>query len=335
MTEPAQNTVYTAELRELSRRLASIFLPHFMKQQTVHFDGKEYAKFVHYTSAESALNIIKSKRLWMRNTNCMSDYREVQHGFDILRRFFEDGPRQTAFIAALDVCAPGAASKALNFFLQVQNDIRFNTYIASISEHDSDEDLHGRLSMWRAFGASTARVGLELKVPFVSTATIPLNLIFSSVAYLSEKAAHDVLLEVIENVKANCEFLRTLDHTMVTNTIFVMFLAGVVCLKHEGFREEREWRVIYSPKRAPAPLMESSTEIIGGVPQFIYKIPLDARVSESIADLDVSHLFDRLIIGPSLYPWPMYEAFVAALKLAGIADAESRVVASEIPIRST
>lgn len=335
MTDQAQKTVFTPALIEMATRLGSIFMPHAMRQLTNHFKGQDHARFVHYTSAESALQIIKSKRLWMRNTNCMSDYREVQHGFDILLRFFEDDSRQKAFIAALDACAPGAASSALNRFFQVRRDIRFNTYIASISEHDADEDLHGRLSMWRAFGGSTARVGLVLNVPLVSTATTPLNLLFSSVAYLSEKAAHSVLLEVIQNVTDNREYLRTVDSATVTTVIFGMFMAGVVCLKHEGFREEREWRVIYSPKRAPAQLMESSTEVIGGIPQFIYRIPLDATLSESIADLDLPRLFDRLIIGPSPYPWPMYEAFVGALKLAGVADAENRVVVSEIPIRPT
>lgn len=335
VTDEVHNTAFTSQQMELSRRLGSIFMPHYMKQLAKHFKGQDHARFVHYTSAESALNIIRSKRLWMRNTNCMADYREVQHGFDILGRFFEDDSRYKAFTTALDACAPGAASNALNRFVQVRKDIRFDTYIASISEHDADEDSHGRLSMWRAFGGSTTRVGLVLNVPLLSTATVPLNLLFSSVAYLSENAAHDVLLEVIENVTANCEFLRTLDQSVVTTAIFAMFVAGVVCLKHEGFREEREWRVIYSPKRAPATLMESSTEVVGGVPQFVYKIPLDATASGSIADLDFARLFDRLIIGPSSYPWPMYEAFVAALKLAGIADAESRVVASEIPIRST
>lgn len=289
---------------------------------------------MHYTSAESALGIIRSKRFWMRNTNCMSDYREVQHGFDILSRFFADEAKRNAFITALDACAPGAAMEALNHFVQWQRDIRFDTYISSISEHDAEEDSHGRLSMWRAFGGSAARVGIVFNVSRLSMANVRLNLLFSSVAYLSETAAHEVLLEVIENVAANCQFLRTIEHAAIVRVIFAMFLAGVVCVKHEGFREEREWRVIYSPKRAPAPLMESATEVIGGIPQLVYKVPLDATVSESIADLDLPRLFDRLIIGPSSYPWPMYEAFVAALKLAGVADAENRVVASGIPIRS-
>ena len=45
-----------------------------------------YAKskrFVHYTSADNALKIIRTKRLWMRNTTCMADYREVEHGYQI------------------------------------------------------------------------------------------------------------------------------------------------------------------------------------------------------------------------------------------------------------
>jgi hypothetical protein len=79
--------------------------------------------------------------------------------------------------------------------------------------------------------------------------------------------------------------------------------------------------------------MESSTEIIVGIPQIVYKIPLDTKVSATLGDLDLSRLFDRLIIGPSPYPWPMYEAFVAALGKAGVANPEDRVFTSNIPIR--
>jgi len=263
----------------------------------------------------------------------MSDYSEVQHGFDIFDRFFSDDSKRNAFIEALDACASGAAQEAINLFIQSSNDLRFNTYISAISEHDKEEDMNGRLSMWRAFGGNVARVGIVLNIPLLSGGALPLNLLFSPVAYLSEPSAHDVLLEVIRNVRADCDFLRTVDRSAVVRSIFAMLLAGVVCLKHEGFREEREWRAIYAPKRAPSPLMASSTEVIGGIPQVVYKIPLDAAVSESLADLDLSRMFDRLIIGPTPYPWPMYEAFVAALKQAGVADAENRLFASRIPIR--
>jgi hypothetical protein len=54
-----------------------------------------------------------------------------------------------------------------------------------------------------------------------------------------------------------------------TQRIAMMLLAGVTCLKHEGFREEREWRAIYCPRFYPSPLMGSDIEVIGGVPQLV------------------------------------------------------------------
>lgn len=87
--------------------------------------------------------------------------------------------------------------------------------------------------------------------------------------------------------------------------------------------------------KLPSPMMESSTEVIGGVPQPIYKIPLDGSLSPALAGLEFSSIFDRLIIGPSEYPFPMYEAFTAALINAGVQQetAKTRVRISGIPLR--
>ena len=319
---------------QLLMRLESIFMPYATRQRrNLYPNDANQARFVHYTSAEAALNIIKTKRIWMRNTTCMSDYREVQHGFEILNRFFSDELKQNAFVEALDGCSPGAALEAITLFNQWWNDIRFNTYLTSISEHDTKEDMHGRLSMWRAFGGNIARVAIVFNVPWYSAGSLALNLIFSPVAYLTEAEAHAEVYAVIENIRNNCDFLRLVDRSIVVGTVFAMLMAGVVSLKHEGFHEEREWRVIYAPKRLASPLMESSTEIIGGVPQIVYKVPLDGTVSDILAELDMYRMLDRLIIGPSPYPWAMYEAFTAALSKAGIADAEKRVFTSNIPIR--
>ena len=113
-----------------------------------------------------------------------------------------------------------------------------------------------------------------------------------------------------------------------------MFIAGVTCLKHEGLREEREWRAIYSPKRAPSSFIDFSIEVIGGVPQPVYKIPLDVTVNPALAPLYLATVFDRVIIGPSPYPWPIFETFVATLTESGISDAAKGVFLSSIPIRS-
>jgi DUF2971 family protein len=188
--------------------------------------------------------------------------------------------------------------------------------------------------MWRGFGAGNiARVALVIKIPWLSKGAEALNLLFSPVAYLAEDEAHAVIEQVIKNIAANREFLRAIDYQTIVGTVFYMLLAGVTCLKHEGFREEREWRAIYCPKFRASPLMQPSTKVVGGVPQLVYKIPLDKSAAPSLDDLDIAHIFDRLIIGPSPYPWAMYEAFVDALTEIGVSGAENRVFVSGIPIR--
>jgi hypothetical protein len=321
------------EEMKLGIQLEGIFMPYARKQRDELYEKQK--RFVHYTTAEAALSIIKSKRLWMRNTTCMSDYREVNHGFDMLKSFFSDSSNKTRFVEALDACVAGVADEAINLFDRWWNDTQFNTFISSISEHDDEEDFHGRLSMWRAFGGTnTARVAIVFRLPFYSLAGEKLSLMFSPVAYLGKESVHAEIASVIQNIRINKDLLRSVERSRVIGIVFNMLVAGVICLKHRGFHEECEWRVIYAPNRWPSTLIESSTEVIGGVPQIIYKIPLDMNASDDLADLDLARIFDRLIIGPSPYPWAMYQAFVAALTNCGVPEAPTRVFISDIPIRA-
>jgi DUF2971 family protein len=264
--------VPTAEHMEIAKRLHGIFMPYARGGfDRIYKNPDRPIRFVHYTTAVAALNIIKTKRVWTRNTNCMADYREVQHGFDMLASFFRNEPKRDSFIQALDVVQPGAAQESIKLFEQSAQDIRLNTYIASLSEHDDHEDFHGRLSMWRAFGGGNiARVAIVLRIPQISPAAVALHSIFSPVAYMKEEQVHAQLDAVVKNIRGEADFLRSVDRPMLVATLFIMFLTGAACLKHEGFFEEREWRILYSPDRWPSPIVESSTEVIGGVPQLIY-----------------------------------------------------------------
>ena len=343
MSDHSPNLELTPGQLQLGFRLEAIFMPQAKRQRDEAYQKRKRSgnatvddrlRFVHYTSAEAALAIIRSKRIWMRNTTCMADYSEVQHGYELVNKFFSDKSRMDAFVGALDACIPSAATEAMELFNRWRKDIWLSTYVTSLSEHDDNEDFHGRLSMWRASGNNTARVALVVRPPNISEGSLALNIIFSPVAYLGEDEVSSLLCEVIDNINSNCEFLRTIERQTVVWTVFYMFVAAVTCLKHEGFREEREWRAIYTPKLRPSPLMESSTEVITGVPQPIYKIPLDSTVSPALADLDFAAILDRLIVGPSEYPWVMYEAFTNALSMAGVPNATERVWTSKIPLRT-
>jgi hypothetical protein len=73
---------------------------------------------------------------------------------------------------------------------------------------------------------------------------------------------------------------------------------------------------------------------VSGIPQLVYKIPLENNSAAGISGLALADILDRIIIGPSQFPWAMYEAFVAALDEAGVKDAANRVFASQIPVRT-
>lgn len=117
--EPTQEIpiAATSEQFRLGIRLKSIFMPHARKQREALYMGstglKPWVRFVHYTSAEAAFKIIESKRVWMRNTTCMADYSEVQHGFEILQRFFADDTRKRQLYDAIDTVSPNIAEEAV------------------------------------------------------------------------------------------------------------------------------------------------------------------------------------------------------------------------------
>ena len=87
------------QLEDIARTL-DIFYPHAARARRRMIESQ--GRFVHYTTAANALNIIRSKRVWMRNTTCMADYREVQHGCDALNRYFNDAAHKEAFSAAVN-----------------------------------------------------------------------------------------------------------------------------------------------------------------------------------------------------------------------------------------
>jgi hypothetical protein len=83
----------------------------------------------------------------------------------------------------------------------------------------------------------------------------------------------------------------------------------------------------------PSALIKSTTAIISGVPQTVYKLPLDRDIAE-VGELDIARVLDRVIIGPSQFSLAIHESFVNALAKAGVENPAARIVMSGIPIRT-
>jgi hypothetical protein len=136
--------------QQLALRFEAIFMPEVRRQRNAFFATNPNPRFVHYTRAEAALEIIKKKRLWLRNATAMVDFREVEHGFGLLAKWFRTGDNRTRFIAAFDEIHAGAAVEAITKFDAMWQrpdfGVRSHTYIASVSEHHPSESLSANIT---------------------------------------------------------------------------------------------------------------------------------------------------------------------------------------------
>ena len=207
-----------------------------------------------------------------------------------------------------------------------------DTYVACFSEHFGEDDTHGRLSMWRAYGESTGVALVFSNAPFLKSAGPP-GVYSSPVSYLDGVSFEREFQRVIEGVRDNEAFLRGRDRETVRGAVFNVFKFAALCTKHQGFSEEKEWRVIYIPSMEQSPQLEKSIEVIGGTPQPIYKFQLKNMPNIGYTGIEIPEILEKIIVGPTKYPAAIYEAFADLLVGAGVKDPKSRIHLTDIPLR--
>lgn len=314
------------------KRLENIFMPFMGKNKQVLEQSNN--QFVHYTSAENAINIIKTKQLWMRSPSCMNDYMEITHGYKQLLRFFNsEGEHRQNFIDALDLYEEGIALEILKGFDEWWKKIENDTFIASISVHPIQENQHGRLSMWRAYGEQQAKAAIVLNNPPEAIKAASVMLI-PALYYTYEDLEKELLL-IIENIHKDIDYIKSRERETVFGTMIMTLIFFAVCLKHAGFKEEKEWRLIHLPLMlAQDNLVKREVETISGIPQIVYKIELDEYLRETVQDFNFIDLLDKVIIGPTQYPLALYDAFADALNQVGVTDLAGKIITSDIPLRT-
>lgn len=314
-----------------SEKLLGIFHPHALEPiKRIRSQG---ARFAHYTTVDGALGILRDKCLWMRKASCMADFMEINFGTNCLVDTYR-GATGTRLKKLLDDTFPAFTPKFEALFNSWLPHFRDDTYLASVSEHLDEEDRHGRLSMWRAFGPGAVGIALVFKgEPFGRDAT-NLAVYSSPVSYLRSDEFPVAFERLLKGIEENLDFLRAEGPDQVSNWLFHAFRLTCLCAKHRGFQEEREWRIYYSPKIEASKYVKKSTRVIRGVPQPIFELQLKNNPDDGVVGIGLTDLFDRLLIGPTQYPDAVFEAFTEELTAAGIADAEKKIFVSDIPIRT-
>jgi hypothetical protein len=288
-------------------------------------------RFVHYTSADAAMAMIRNEEVWMRKSSCMKDYMEVQHGHDCLVGAYRKHQERSQ--AIFDGMFPGLSTRLARDFDAWVPQLQLDTYITCISEHDDSEDTIGRLSMWRAYGSATGVAIVVNKAPFLMPSDV-LKAYTSPVEYLNEMRFEEEYVEFLNEIESNSAFLMSQGEEAVFGGLLNAFRLRILCTKHPGFHEEREWRIVYTPSYQRSERLVQDIKSIGGTPQPIYKILLKDAPEEGLNGIQVRSLIDRVIIGPTQYPSAIREAFVTLLEGVGVADPDSKVVVSDIPLRT-
>lgn len=141
-----------------------IFHPHAVEKQASAFSNG--TRFVYYTRAETAFRILKNKQIWMRNAMCMNDFMEVQYGLQRLYNVYRTSEAGDRFKSILNNLFEGFRAEIENFFDSFTWHLRTHTYITCVSEHKTEEDTLGRLSMWRAYGGTNGIALVMNNAPF-------------------------------------------------------------------------------------------------------------------------------------------------------------------------
>lgn len=311
-------------------QIRRIFFPFVDMKVDAAIDSSH--RFVYYTNAETAFRILQNREIWMRETTTMNDYFEVEHGFNCLDDAYKSEAGK-GLQDTLNSCFEGITEEVLPAFNDWLPSIRYDTFIACFSEHPSTEDDHGRLSMWRAYG-QRAGVALVFKNDIKALENEAAGLLISPVAYWAKEDVENQLAIIAARINEDIKFVKDLGREQVKHIVFNMFRVAVLCTKHPGFAEEKEWRVILTPKLQPSPLVQQSTEIIKGSPQIIQKLKLKNHEEKGIIDFELPNLLDRIIIGPCEFPVAIHKAFFEQLTELGIPDAGKRVTISQIPLRT-
>lgn len=307
--------------------IETIFFNHMVNRiQEFKSSG---CRYVHYTSASVLLSILENKEVWLRHTSLMNDYQEIERGIRAVTNFF--GPKEgksDKFWEALDECFDGISSEIKARYDSSLNDLKRNTFVMSLSGHLKKEDHIGRLSMWRAYAPKDG-VAIVLNPEVFYREDNKLDVFSYPVLYWTDDEIDRNFSFTVDFVSVNKKFLSTLDFDTVVEAVLEMLVSYAVCLKHPGFEEEQEMRIVYRPNHRPSSATIKSIEVCGTTPQIVHKLPLS---TEWGTDLDT--MLDRVILGPSQSIFEMKDAVLEAMVEAGISHAEHKLYLSDIPLRT-
>lgn len=288
----------------------------------------------HYTSLATLERIMASNEIWFSNPLYMNDWEELRFGMlEGGRAFRESASLRDAF------SHQGAYLHLIQCFDQLFNEFdakhAFQTYLMCLSVHQAD-DNDGRLSMWRGYGASGSGCAVVFDTSKIE-ARADSPLIIGPIKYGSS-AERLAWINAKINALAKALKGQSLDEVALYHVAFhwlERLKLFALFTKHDGFREEHEWRIVYMPERDPNGLLADMHSYAitarGAEPKLKLKLAPLAGVFNQ--DLSFDKIVDRVILGPTTATTLAVHTVKRILGQNGKAILAQKIVASSIPFR--
>ena len=287
----------------------------------------------HYTSIPVLEAIVRNKELWLSNPLYMNDLEEVRFGIS-------EGV--TAFISSeklVEACESKERVASIrrafdHYYRKFDQEHVIDTFVFCTSEHERD-DNDGLLSMWRGYGGNGNGAAIIFDTSNIM-ARDDTPIIIAKVEYASAELRRQWIQQKIELLATIIQKSAIPDEKLylAAFSFFERLKLFALFTKHPGFREEREWRLVYLPERdgsrAFADMIDYSIGPRGIEPKLKLKIrPISGLTQD---DLSLSKLIHKIILGPS------HSSPLALISLAKMLDRvgpdlKGRVVGSMIPFR--
>lgn len=182
----------------------------------------------HYTDLNALASIVQKHDLWLTNARFSNDAQELEFGrkavLRVLERLIEQDHARSAYLSAVRKAFVDAGDE--------------DAYICCFCEEDN------RLSQWRGYGANGAGVAIQMEITgfsMIAGADCPLGVMRLWKVFYDPDDQERRVGEVVDYWHGQGEH----DHSIRAAADCLRFF--VPTFKHPDFREEGEWRLIFTP----------------------------------------------------------------------------------------
>lgn len=311
------------------------FLPTYVKEVSKFND--QNGVLVHYTDADSLSSIIETNQFWLSKVSNMNDTEEIKHGIKLINDALNNPNYNRSIKKVINEVSHGLFEQLLLDFETIKDKIVDSVFIASLSVHNSEkpkENKYGRLSMWRAYSSSKPVAICMNKQPFFGESAA-MKAFTSPVVYTDENDSSTLFKDLVESLSTYNNFAKSIDTDSLRRILLGIAVSGACCLKHIGFEEEKEWRIVYLPTVfGPSEHIETKTVTIAGEKKLVSKMPLKDIPDIGFFGANIPSLIEKVIIGPANNQVSVRDQVVGALLQAGVENPDTKVVYSGIPLRT-